>query len=214
MGSDARSRMNGAQRRHDADRRHRPGDGHQGPHDPEQSIFAGARYLAQVREKIPERIPEPDRTWLTVAAYNVGFGHLEDARIIAQALGKNPDSWADVRQDLPLLAEERWYSHARQVRLCARLGAGAVRRPCAASSCGCSSGSLARARRRRRQLRGGCRCARRHALRSDYRRKLSGAALQPRRAAKNCSSSAPHSSISTPPNTSTRWFRPGSAKTR
>src|SRR5215469_413316 len=81
--------------------------------DAEQSIYAGARYLAQVREKIPERIPEPDRTWLTVAAYNVGFGHLEDARILTQAQGKDPDSWADVRLRLPLLAQERWYSRAR-----------------------------------------------------------------------------------------------------
>ncbi len=63
---------------------------------------------------IPERIAEPDRTWLTVAAYNVGFGHLEDARIITQALGKNPDSWADVREQLPLLAQERWYTRARR----------------------------------------------------------------------------------------------------
>jgi membrane-bound lytic murein transglycosylase F len=82
--------------------------------DPEQSIGAGARYLAQVRAMIPERIAEPDRTWLTVAAYNVGFGHLEDARIIAQARGKNPDSWADVRAVLPLLAQERWYERAKR----------------------------------------------------------------------------------------------------
>ena len=82
--------------------------------DAERSIYAGARYLAQVREKIPERIPEPDRTWLTVAAYNVGFGHLEDARIITQELGKDPDSWAEVRLRLPLLAQERWYSRARR----------------------------------------------------------------------------------------------------
>ena len=82
--------------------------------NPEQSIFAGARYLAQVREMIPERIAEPDRTWLTVAAYNVGFGHLEDARIVTQALGKNPDSWTDVRERLPLLAQERWYTRAKR----------------------------------------------------------------------------------------------------
>src|SRR5499427_5116808 len=81
--------------------------------DAEQSIYAGARYLAQVREKIPERIPEPDRTWFTVAAYNVGFGHLEDARIITQEVGKDPDSWAEVRLRLPLLAQQRWYEHAR-----------------------------------------------------------------------------------------------------
>jgi membrane-bound lytic murein transglycosylase F len=82
--------------------------------DPQQSIFAGARYLAQVRQMIPDRIPEPDRTWLTIAAYNVGFGHLEDARIITQALGKDPDSWAAVREQLPLLAQGRWYMRAKR----------------------------------------------------------------------------------------------------
>jgi membrane-bound lytic murein transglycosylase F len=82
--------------------------------DPQQSIFAGAHYLAQVRQMIPDRIPEPDRTWLTIAAYNVGFGHLEDARIITQALGKDPDSWAEVRERLPLLAQGRWYARAKR----------------------------------------------------------------------------------------------------
>jgi membrane-bound lytic murein transglycosylase F len=82
--------------------------------DPQQSIFAGARYLAQVRQMIPDRIAEPDRTWLTIAAYNVGFGHLEDARIITQALGKDPDSWIEVREELPLLAQGRWYTRAKR----------------------------------------------------------------------------------------------------
>jgi membrane-bound lytic murein transglycosylase F len=82
--------------------------------NPEQSIFAGARYLAQVRQMFPERIPEPDRTWLTIAAYNVGFGHLEDARVITQSLGKDPDSWTEVRERLPLLAQQRWYARARR----------------------------------------------------------------------------------------------------
>ena len=82
--------------------------------DAQQSIFAGARYLAQVRQMIPDRIAEPDRTWLTIAAYNVGFGHLEDARIIAQSLGKDPDSWVEVREELPLLAQGRWYARAKR----------------------------------------------------------------------------------------------------
>ncbi len=88
-----------------------------GIHDrtnPQQSIFAGARYLAEVREKIPDRIPEPDRTWLTIAAYNVGFGHLEDARVITQSLGKDPDSWQEVRERLPLLAQPRWFTRAKR----------------------------------------------------------------------------------------------------
>jgi membrane-bound lytic murein transglycosylase F len=82
--------------------------------DPRQNIFAGARYFATIHVKIPERIPEPDRTWLALAAYNVGFGHLEDARIITQARGLNPDSWTDVRKELPLLAQERWYTRAKR----------------------------------------------------------------------------------------------------
>jgi membrane-bound lytic murein transglycosylase F len=81
--------------------------------DPRSSILGGARYLLEVRGKVPDRIPEPDRTWLALAAYNIGFGHLEDARILAQRLGGDPDSWKDVRARLPLLAQERWYTQTK-----------------------------------------------------------------------------------------------------
>jgi membrane-bound lytic murein transglycosylase F len=79
-----------------------------------QNILGGARYLAQVLDTIPKRIAEPDRTWLALAAYNVGYGHLEDARVLAQMHGKNPDSWNDVRAQLPLLAEEKWYNRVKR----------------------------------------------------------------------------------------------------
>jgi len=82
--------------------------------DLQQNILGGAKYLAQVIDTIPKRIAEPDRTWLAVAAYNVGYGHLEDARVMAQMHGKNPDAWADVREQLPLLAQERWYMRAKR----------------------------------------------------------------------------------------------------
>lgn len=77
--------------------------------DPEQSIHGGAEYLVRVIKKVPERISEPDRTWLAIAAYNVGYGHLEDARVITQIQGGNPDSWQDVRERLPLLSEPNWF---------------------------------------------------------------------------------------------------------
>jgi membrane-bound lytic murein transglycosylase F len=80
------------------------------PTDPRQSIFGGARYFRQVYEKIPTHVPEPDRTWFALAAYNIGYGHLEDARVLAQKAGRDPDSWQEVRKFLPLLAEEYWYS--------------------------------------------------------------------------------------------------------
>ncbi len=76
--------------------------------DPEQSILGGARYLRIVEEKIPARIPEPDRLWLTLAGYNIGFGHLEDARILTQAQGGDPDRWTEVRERLPLLNRKAW----------------------------------------------------------------------------------------------------------
>jgi membrane-bound lytic murein transglycosylase F len=82
----------------------------QNPTDPRQSIFGGARYYRQVYEKIPAHVREPDRTWFALAAYNIGYGHLEDARVLAQKAGRDPDSWQDVREFLPLLAEEYWYS--------------------------------------------------------------------------------------------------------
>lgn len=78
--------------------------------DARESILGGARYYRLVERTIPERIPEPDRTWLTLAAYNVGYGHLEDARILTQRRGQNPDLWPDVRENLPLLAQERYFA--------------------------------------------------------------------------------------------------------
>jgi len=81
--------------------------------DPEQNILGGARYFIEVRGKIPQRIPEPDRTWFALAAYNVGYGHLEDARVLAQSRGGDPDRWADVRAALPLLTQEEYYLKAR-----------------------------------------------------------------------------------------------------
>ena len=47
---------------------------------------------------------------LALAGYNVGFGHLEDARILAQRNGADPDKWADVKQYLPLLSQEKYHS--------------------------------------------------------------------------------------------------------
>lgn len=82
--------------------------------DPRDSILGGARYLVEVRDKIPARISEPDRTWLALAGYNVGFGHLEDARILTQRHGGDPDKWIQVREHLPKLAQERWYAQTRR----------------------------------------------------------------------------------------------------
>ncbi|MGD9842067.1 MAG: membrane-bound lytic murein transglycosylase MltF [Steroidobacteraceae bacterium] len=82
--------------------------------DPQQSIHGGARYFIYVRKLIPSRIKEPDRTWFALASYNMGYGHIEDARIFAQADGKDADKWNVVREYLPLLTQEKWYSQAKR----------------------------------------------------------------------------------------------------
>ncbi|TVS13575.1 MAG: membrane-bound lytic murein transglycosylase MltF, partial [Wenzhouxiangella sp.] len=81
--------------------------------DPAQSIEGGARYLRSIIDRLPERIEHPDRLWLALAAYNVGFGHLEDARVLTQRRGGDPDRWLDVRDSLPLLTQERWHRQTR-----------------------------------------------------------------------------------------------------
>jgi len=73
--------------------------------DPRQSIVAGARYLADLKRSLPQRISEPDRTWIALAAFNIGIGHLEDARVLAARQKLNPDSWSDLKKTLPLLAQ-------------------------------------------------------------------------------------------------------------
>jgi len=81
--------------------------------DPAQSIDAGAGYLASMLARLPERINEPDKTWIALAAYNVGLGHLEDARILTESDNKNPDIWPDIKEYLPLLAKKKWYTQTR-----------------------------------------------------------------------------------------------------
>lgn len=78
--------------------------------DPRQSVDGGARYLLHVKQRLADDIPEPDKTWMALAAYNVGLGHLFDAQDIASLRGGNPKRWTDVRESLPLLQKREWYS--------------------------------------------------------------------------------------------------------
>jgi membrane-bound lytic murein transglycosylase F len=81
--------------------------------DPRQSILAGARYLAMLKDRLPTRIKEPDRTWIALAAYNQGSSHIEDARILAQRLNLSPDSWMDLKKTLPLLSRSKYFRNLK-----------------------------------------------------------------------------------------------------
>ncbi|MDZ7924298.1 MAG: membrane-bound lytic murein transglycosylase MltF [Marinagarivorans sp.] len=78
-----------------------------------QSIFGGARYFRKMYDRLSGDISEPDRTWFALAAYNIGFFHLEDARKLTQDQGANPNLWSDVKERLPLLTKRQYYKKTR-----------------------------------------------------------------------------------------------------
>jgi len=78
--------------------------------DPRQSIFGGAKYLARMKQRFVPEVTEPDRTWLALAAYNVGRAHMHDAQTLARELGLDPHRWRDIKKVLPLLADPEYYN--------------------------------------------------------------------------------------------------------
>lgn len=81
--------------------------------DPEQSIRGGTQYLRKMINRIPDSIETHEKVWFALASYNVGFGHLMDARRLTQKQGGNPDAWSDVKQRLPLLRQRKYYKQTR-----------------------------------------------------------------------------------------------------
>lgn len=77
--------------------------------NPEQSIMGGAKYFKKMLALTPKDVKEPDRTWFALAAYNVGFGHLLDARLLTERSGKNKSLWVNVKSALPLLSKKKYY---------------------------------------------------------------------------------------------------------
>ncbi len=81
--------------------------------DPNDSIQGGARYFSLIKHRIARNIAEPDRSWFALAAYNIGLGHLEDARALTARRGGDPRKWMDVKESLPLLARKEWFERTQ-----------------------------------------------------------------------------------------------------
>lgn len=81
--------------------------------DAEQSIRGGAKYFKQLIDRMPARVPDPDRLWFALASYNIGLGHLNDAREITKQQGGDPDRWVEVKERLPLLKQKKYYKKTR-----------------------------------------------------------------------------------------------------
>lgn len=78
--------------------------------NPEQSIRGGSEYLQHLIKRIPATIPDDERIWFALAAYNMGYSHMLDARVLTGKQNGNPNSWADVKMRLPMLGQKRYYS--------------------------------------------------------------------------------------------------------
>ncbi|MHC6526551.1 membrane-bound lytic murein transglycosylase MltF [Vibrio proteolyticus] len=81
--------------------------------DPEQSVLGGVEYLRRMVERVPDSINEHEKIWFALASYNVGYGHMMDARRLTKKQGANPDAWNDVKDRLPLLRQKRYFSQTR-----------------------------------------------------------------------------------------------------
>ncbi len=81
--------------------------------DPEQSIRGGVEYLNSIVDRVPDSISDHEKIWFALASYNVGYGHMMDARRLTKIQGGDPDSWSDVKDRLPLLKRQKYYSKTR-----------------------------------------------------------------------------------------------------
>jgi membrane-bound lytic murein transglycosylase F len=80
--------------------------------NPKESIMGGARYLKQLHD-LYDKAPEPDRTLVALAAYNVGKGHILDARTLASNMNLDPNKWSSLKKTLPLLRQRKYYKKSQ-----------------------------------------------------------------------------------------------------
>jgi membrane-bound lytic murein transglycosylase F len=73
------------------------------------SIYGGAKYLKKLQSRFSDKIQGKNRWLFTLAAYNIGMGHMHDAQTLARKLNKNPYSWKDIKSVLPLLTQKKYY---------------------------------------------------------------------------------------------------------
>jgi membrane-bound lytic murein transglycosylase F len=79
---------------------------------PRESIMGGVRYLKSLHD-LYDGAGEPDRTQIALAAYNVGKGHIIDARQLARNMGLDPNKWASLEKTLPLLQQPKYYEASK-----------------------------------------------------------------------------------------------------
>ena len=77
-------------------------------YSPEENIKAGIKYLKKLYD-IFDKTDDRNRMKIALATYNMGQGHMYDARDIARDFGLNPDKWYNMIRVLPLLKKRKFY---------------------------------------------------------------------------------------------------------
>jgi membrane-bound lytic murein transglycosylase F len=81
-------------------------------YNPVENINGGVKYLKKLYERFNEA-DDTNRLMIALAAYNVGQGHVEDARNLAVKKNLDPNSWEALAQTLPLLRYRKYYKNAK-----------------------------------------------------------------------------------------------------
>jgi membrane-bound lytic murein transglycosylase F len=78
--------------------------------DPANSIKGGIKYLDWLRDRFEAKLPIPERLWFTLASYNAGAGHVQDARRLASRLGHDSNRWFGHTEEAMLLLSKKKYA--------------------------------------------------------------------------------------------------------
>ena len=83
-------------------------------HDPQESIHAGVKYMYQLINRFDHKLPMEERLRFALASYNVGYGHVLDARRLAREMRWDANRWfGNVEKAMRLLSQPEYYERAR-----------------------------------------------------------------------------------------------------
>ena len=86
-------------------------------HTREANIKAGVAYLKYLDRYWRKTVEDPnERVNFILASYNIGPGHIEDARVIAEHIGKDPNVWGNNVADCLLLKHDGTYADIPGIR--------------------------------------------------------------------------------------------------
>jgi membrane-bound lytic murein transglycosylase F len=81
-------------------------------YNPVENINGGVGYLKKLYDLF-DQADDHNRLLIALAAYNVGQGHIQDARNLAVKKNLDPNLWESLAQTLPLLRYRKYYKDAK-----------------------------------------------------------------------------------------------------